>query len=314
MKKHNKSNSRNFGYGKQMTYAAKQALDDRYGESGKFATKASHSARFSQFSQWCKAHGINDTQKINESHVNAYAKELASLVQAEQKSVSYAQNQLSSVNVVLSTMRGDNQLKVSPSELIGERCHIRQTVPLSLDRAVYKLALAKLSTQEAKLALSLAREFGLRLREVGLFRPQEAINQYLTHGKINIQRGVKGGRTAERLIVPNDKQLGLISAGQRILASNKCLVDKAGKYTSWKNQLYKEYYQSGAFALIGKFHDNRAAFACEQYKQMTNIDAPVITGRRTANRKLDFMARQHCSGILGHNRVDVIASYIGSAR
>ncbi|MBQ4862679.1 hypothetical protein J8L98_13365 [Pseudoalteromonas sp. MMG013] len=179
MKKHNNQDSRNFGYGKQLAYAGKQALNDRYGADGKFSTRASHAARFNQFAQWCKSDGINDARKITAEHIAAYASDLSNQVASGEKAVSYAQNQLSSVNVVLSTMRGNTALNVSPSKLVGERSHIRDTVPLSLERSNFDRALKLMPSGEGKLAVFLAREFGLRLREVGLFRPGEAFSRRL---------------------------------------------------------------------------------------------------------------------------------------
>lgn len=44
---------RNFGYGKQMAWAGKQALRDRYG-NGRYGTVAGHSERWRQFVAWCR--------------------------------------------------------------------------------------------------------------------------------------------------------------------------------------------------------------------------------------------------------------------
>jgi len=314
MKKHNLSTGRNFGYGKQMDYAAKQALNDRYGEIGKFATKASHLARFKQFSKWCKENGIRDARYIGIEEVREFCNELTVSVVLKEKSVSYAQNQISSINVVLSALRGDKKLTISPSQAVGERTHIREVTPLSLDRDSYTKALSCLNSAEAKVAVSLARELGLRLREVALFRPKEAMSQYLKHGAIDIQRGVKGGRTATRLITPTQRQLQTIAKAEQVLSGKNSLVDNAGSFTKWRSSFYKEYYQSGAYAHIGKFHDNRAAFACELYKQITGKDAPVVAGRRLVSKSIDKTAREFCSQVLGHHRIDVVASYIGSSR
>ena len=314
MKKHNLSNTRNFGYGKQMNYAARQALNDRYGTTGKYATKATHLARFKTFSAWCKENGIRDARQVGKEEVREFCTELAISVASNEKSVCYAQNQISSVNVVLTALRGDNRLTVSPAQAVGERTHIRESTPLSLDRENYAKALSCLNTTEAKVALSLARELGLRLREVGLFRPKEAINQYLKHGAIDIQRGVKGGRTVARLINPTQRQLQVISKAQQVLSGKNSLVDRAGSFTKWRSQFYREYYQSGAYAHIGKFHNCRAAFSCELYKQITGKDAPVVAGQRLVDKDIDKNARKICSKILGHHRIDVVASYIGSSR
>lgn len=58
----------------------------------------------------------------------------------------------------------------------------------------------------------------------------------------------------------------------------------------------------------------RAAFACEYYQNLTNHPAPVITGDRQAPRSIDTQARLILSQVMGHNRIDVIASYVGSSK
>jgi hypothetical protein len=312
MKKYNTHNSRNYGYGKQLAFAGKKAINDRYGD-GKFATKASHSARFKQFADWCKLQGINDARKITLDNISSYARELSSQVDAGLKSVSYAQNQLSSVNVVVSTMRGDSKLSVSPSSLVGERSHIREAVPLSLDRQTYELAVSRLESEEAKLALAFAREFGMRLREAGLFRPKGALTEFIKNGTFNIHQGVKGGRTVDRLIQPSKSQVQLLVRAQQVLGA-RCLVDRVGKYTEWKNKFYREYENCGAHGAIGKFHDNRAAFACEMYQKITGSPAPVVAGSRVISKERDKEARMQISHMLGHGRIDVIAQYIGTGK
>ena len=60
----------------------------------------------------------------------------------------------------------------------------------------------------------------------------------------------------------------------------------------------------------------RAAYACRRYQQLTGYPAPVITenGKRTAPKDTDTQARLIISKEMGHHRIDVIASYIGSSR
>lgn len=311
MKKHNHSGGRNFGYGKQMHYAAKQALVDRYGNDNKFGTQASHHARFKQFAIWCKEKGIKDARDLNLETVACYVNSVSEKVEKEEMSISYAQNLISSVNVVLSAMRGDNNLKTSPSNAVGVRSHIRENSPISYDRSQYQLALDKLASPEAKMSLVLAREFGLRLREVGLFRPKEALAQYHRTGRIDIQRGVKGGRSTPREITITARQAVLLERAKELLGKAKCLVDRYGKFTAWKNAFYREYQESGARDLIGKFHDNRAAFACEKIKELTGKEARVINPRTTLTKQEEYQAKLLVAAMLGHGRVDVVASYTG---
>jgi hypothetical protein len=66
--------------------------------------------------------------------VKAYGSGLADKVTTKTMSVSYAQNLLSSVNVVLESMRGDRRIRVAPVALVGKRSHVREQAPSGLDR------------------------------------------------------------------------------------------------------------------------------------------------------------------------------------
>lgn len=63
------------------------------------------------------------------------------------------------------------------------------------------------------------------------------------------------------------------------------------------------------------FYEQRAAYACERYGQLTGLPAPVNGGRgHREDRELDQRARQQISHELGHNRIDVVSAYIGGRR
>ena len=61
-------------------------------------------------------------------------------------------------------------------------------------------------------------------------------------------------------------------------------------------------------------HDLRAAYACERYQAITGVVAPVMEGQRLCPKRVDREAREVIVGELGHNRMDVVAAYIGSSR
>lgn len=58
---------RNFGYGRQLSYAGPQALKDLFG-SGHFGTVKAHSDRWQAFVRWCRSAdgpGVNDARQID---------------------------------------------------------------------------------------------------------------------------------------------------------------------------------------------------------------------------------------------------------
>ena len=59
-----KRDGRNFGYGRQLSYAGPQALKDMFG-SGHYGTVKAHYDRWQTFVKWCRSEqgpGINDAR------------------------------------------------------------------------------------------------------------------------------------------------------------------------------------------------------------------------------------------------------------
>lgn len=66
---------RNFGFGRQLSYAGPQALKDLFGD-GHFATVKAHSDRWQAFVQWCRSDegpGLNDARQIDREILMRYA-------------------------------------------------------------------------------------------------------------------------------------------------------------------------------------------------------------------------------------------------
>ena len=78
--------NRNYGYGKQLAWAGKNALVDRYGE-GHYSTRASHEQRWQVFAQYMKQIGIKDTRKIDQEIIQGYANYLKTQVKNEEMKV-----------------------------------------------------------------------------------------------------------------------------------------------------------------------------------------------------------------------------------
>ena len=85
-------------------------------------------------------------------------------------------------------------------------------------------------------------------------------------------------------------------------------------YAQWRDHAYNQWRSATKRTAINGFHDMRAAYACERYQAITGFPSPVITGMRQADKAIDTQARAIISQELGHNRIDVIAAYIGSSK
>ena len=94
--------SRNFGYGCQLSYTGPQALKDLFA-GGHFATVKAHSDRWQTFVRWCRSEdgpGYNDARQIDRQTLQDYAAYLRQQIQQGELCIATAQNRLSSVNPV----------------------------------------------------------------------------------------------------------------------------------------------------------------------------------------------------------------------
>ncbi|WLI07446.1 integrase domain-containing protein [Pseudomonas sp. FP597] len=317
---------RNFGFGRQLSYAGPQALKDLFGD-GHFATVKAHSDRWQAFVNWCRSEEgprLNDARQIDREVLMLYAAYMRQQVDQGNVGIATAQNRLSSVNRTMAALRGDQYVKIpSPSKALGmQRSSVRSEAPQGQDRAQVELIARALSDrQQSRVSaiVLLARETGMRLREAilaDLPRLQREVRQL---GKINIQDGTKGGRSgasAPRWIAVTDQIRGALdraweaspSGSRNLLAPNESYKEFTQSVVRPARDLLHEHGLKG-------FHELRAAYACERYEQLIGFPAPVNGGRvHQEDRALDQRARKQISRELGHNRIDVVSAYIGGRR
>jgi hypothetical protein len=311
--------NRNYGYGKQLAWAGKQALLDRYG-SGHYATRAAHAERWNRFAEYLKARGIYDARNIDRDTVERYGQLLKQQVDKGEMKTAYAQNLLSTINVVLEALRQDRAVRVSPGMLVGERSTVRKTIPVSdpqtLERSIERLN--RSGQSHVAMAARLARDFGLRFREASLLNAQQSLQDAKKHNRINITEGTKGGRGKEvdRWVSVNERKLQTLKDAAELQQDRRNLIPEGMTYIQWRNHAYNQWRQVNRQTGIKGFHVLRAAYACERYEKITGYPAPVMAGERQAPKALDQQARAVLAHELGHSdsRIDVISAYIGSAQ
>ncbi len=317
---------RNFGFGRQLSYAGPQALKDLFGD-GHFATVKAHSDRWQAFVHWCRSDEgprVNDARQIDRLILMRYAVYVREQVDQGNVGIATAQNRLSSVNRTMAALRGDQYVKIpSPSKALGlQRSSVRSGAPQGQDRSKVRLIADGLSDQGQQRVAAivlLARETGMRLREAILADLPRLQREAQKMGKINIQDGTKGGRSgasAPRWITVTDQVRDALdwasvnspNGSRNLLAPYESYKDFIQKIVRPARDLLHEQGLKG-------FHELRAAYACERYEQLTGFSAPVNGGRvHQDDRALDKHARQQISHELGHNRIDVVSAYIGGRR
>ncbi|MCK8655819.1 integrase domain-containing protein [Pseudomonas umsongensis] len=314
---------RNFGYGRQLSYAGPQALRDLFG-GGHYGTVKAHSDRWRAFVRWCWSEdgpGFNDARQIDRQTLLDYAEHLRQQVEQGAIGIASAQNRLSSVNRTMAALRGDQYVKVvSPSKVLGmRRTSVRRSVPQGQDREHVKRIVDVLCGHQQSRAAAiaqLARATGMRLREAILADLPRLQREAEQLGRINIQDGTKGGRSgasAPRWITVDEHirdalafALQVSPIGSRnLLALDESYLEFLQGVVRPARDILHTHHLKG-------FHELRAAYACERYEQITHQPAPINGGKcYQIDRRLDQAARRQVSYELGHGRIAVVAAYIG---
>ncbi|MGR3967538.1 tyrosine-type recombinase/integrase [Pseudomonas sp. 910_23] len=314
---------RNFGYGRQLSYAGPLALKEMFG-GGHYGTVKAHCDRWLAFVRWCHSEqgpGINDARQIDRKVLADYAAYLRDAVGRGDLAVSTAQNRLSSVNRTMAALRGDQYVKLpSPSKALGmQRSGVRQSVPQGQDREQVKQIVDVLCSQHqlrAAAIVLLARATGMRVREAILADLQRLNLEARDIGKINIQDGTKGGRSgasAPRWITVNDVIRVALGYAEKVSPEgSRNLIAPHESYLHVLQDIIRPARDILHGHNLKGFHELRAAYACERYEQITQHRAPINGGQCCqVDRNLDREARRQISYELGHGRIDVVAAYIG---
>lgn len=313
--------NQNHGFGKQIKWAGKNALRELYGH-GHYGTVASHAMRWGLFCVWLKDwYGVVDARNITMEMLVSYAEYLRGCVLDGIIEVSYAQNLLSSVNVSLEALRGDENVRLeSPSEYVGQRCHARSEVPTGYDLGVVRTVVTQLEGDglyRASLVVKLARYFGVRLREAVLCDRLQWEKQARERMSIDVRSGTKGGRGKEV-----ERWVPVTEDGLRILLELNQVCEAAGSGNNLlrPDESFDSFVNDGEInnarkylhaCGINSYRDLRSAWACERYQELTGFMAPVFGEAVKAGREVDVNARKIMAPEIGHNRVDVLAAYVG---
>ena len=317
-----KRDGRNFGYGRQLSYAGPQALKDLFG-GGHYGTVKAHSDRWLAFVRWCRSEdgpSVNDARQIDRQTLLDYAEHLRQQVEQGAIGIATAQNRLSSVNRTMAALRGDQYVKVaSPSKTLGlQRTTVRTTAPQGQDREQIMQIVDALCERYPRAAAiaHLARATGMRLREAILADLPRLKREAEQFGKINIQNGTKGGLSgalAPRWIRVDDHIRDALRYAEQVSPDgSRNLVASNESYLDFQKGIIRPAREILHTHNVKGFHELRAAYACERYEQITHHLAPANGGRcHQIDRHLDQKARVQISYELGHRRIDVVAAYIG---
>ena len=166
----------------------------------------------------------------------------------------------------------------------------------------------EISSDAMKASLCLQAAFGLRREESLKIIPKMA-----HRGSQLVLKGswCKGGRP-RTVEIRTAEQRQLLEYAKTV-ASGGSLIPKELSYVQHMNRFEKETARVG----ICKVHGLRHNYAQRRYEELTGNPAPINGGlsrkeMSPAEKVLDAEARQLISRELGHERLSVVAQYIGS--
>lgn len=306
---------RNFGFGKQPSFAAALVLRAAFG-NGNYQTRHTHQQRFKNFIAFCHdTHSVTDMREVTASVISHYVNTLSIGVEHGQYKISYAQNLLSTVNVVMECFRGDKKLFLSPSKTLGRRSYIRTRDPrctfLQLKAVIAEAKPLGLERVAAVAALAFA--FAMRYREAVLADLERLKLEALT-GKVTILEGCKGGRRSE------DRQIDIDEEQRFALTYALSVKPFHSKNLLAPDERYIDFRQRDARKLrpilkrhgIRHFHELRAARLVLIYEQESGSLPPFLGG--APSKKADKLGRQKTSIAAGHGSQRPGVSYVGGKR
>lgn len=159
-----------------------------------------------------------------------------------------------------------------------------------------------------QLAMRLQMAFGLRLEESLKFRPRQADNG----DHIALQSSwCKGGRYRE-VPLTHPRQRALLDE-VREACGDGSLIPEGVKYITFR----KEVEHAAWAAEIRNMHGHRHWYAQWRYQALTGRPCPAAGGATyerlsRADRAAEYRARMQISAELGHGRLSVTDTYLGS--
>ena len=317
----------NFGKGRQLGYAAKQALDDYYSRVSHYSTRATHKKRALTFVHFCRRRGVKDARDIDREFVRSFGQYVRQRIGGEyfwpdgavdaQLSVAYAHNMISTANVIMRAFRGDNALKISGKEVLGVCRKSVRTREIQADVVDAKDAADRAIVagfERGSAVVLMARAWGMRVREAILADLDRMMREIKRTGEAAILEGCKGGRKSrDRRIRANELRMEALQFAIEVRPKgSKNLLSETDTV---KRFLLREINPCRLIlkkAGVPTFQELRAGFAQDVYEEI--LEGPSPLKQPIRDKVMDRIAREEVSRQLGHNRISVASSYIGGAR
>lgn len=314
MAKGNNFGLRTRDLGKAGTFALNAAATHR---DVSYSTAATVGERWQQFTQHAKENGIKRLEGVSGSVVIEYAQGLAEKVEAGELSAGYAQNLVSAVNKVMDLATKGRWNSVSPTQAGGipPRTQVRTQVPQGLDHSAVESAtdaMRAAGNERGAAVVELANELGLRSKEASMLDARSARQEANQDGVITITHGTKGGRLRQ-IPLSSMSQMDALARAIDAQGEARNLIPPSLTWAQWREGGLRQARQTLQAHGVSRIHELRSAYAFRRYRQITRGHKPAMAGGK-ASKAQDRAARLQISRELGHSRVSISVSYLGSMK
>lgn len=200
----------NFGKGRQLGYAVRVAIDDHYGRSSHYNTRVTHKRRAVVFVDYCRRNRVRDAREIDRPFILQFGEYVKGRIHGDyewadgavdrQISVPYGHNLISTANIVMRALRGDDTLKVSGKAILGVCRKSVRSREIQADVVDTKYAADSAIAAgfgRGAAVMMLARAWGMRVREAILQDLDRMKREIEKTGEAAILEGCKGGRKSK---------------------------------------------------------------------------------------------------------------------
>lgn len=258
---------------------------------------------------------VRRMEQITRQMLRKYGERLAEKVLERDMTPGTAQGKLTAINSIMRFATKGAWRTVSATKDCGipKRSQVRTTPPISDEQYQRALELSA-DNPRAQALIRVAREFGCRSEEAAKQNWKSVLHTAEKTGVIELTLGTKGGQKRSFDLAHLIRQFDALTFAANVQGDDKSLIPADMTYLEFRDSYMREARDIVKEAGGSGLHDLRAAYACERYHDLTGYDAPCISGHREAEREIDHEARMTISEELGHHRIDVLASYVGSSK
>lgn len=277
----------------------------KHNKDGSYTTRANRLTMLKSFGKELSDLGfvISDPKSLKPKHIEA----LISCWQEKEISTASIKNRMSNLRWWAEKIGKKGIIRKNNSDYgIEKRQYVSQ---VSKGKTFNSNDLFKIPCEHIRGSLLLQREFGLRREEAIKFN-----YHYAYQGDHIKLKGTwcKGGKERVIPITTKDQKEALDYVKKH--GSNGNLIPASKNYI----QQLRRYERYTSMAGLNKMHGLRHEFAQKLYAELTGWACPAKGGWRRvemdpSSREIDHKARLEISKRLGHERVQIVAIYLGGS-